>query len=52
MLNIFRDPELRAQFARDGYVTMPFLEESALVELRKLFAEIKPKVTLQGFATT
>lgn len=52
MFSIFRDPDLRAQFARDGYVTMPFLGESELVALRQLFGEIKQKVSLQGFATT
>jgi ectoine hydroxylase-related dioxygenase (phytanoyl-CoA dioxygenase family) len=49
---LFRDPDVQAQFARDGYVTMPFLEESALVELRQLFAEVREKVALKGFATT
>jgi Phytanoyl-CoA dioxygenase (PhyH) len=49
---LFRDPEIQAQFAREGYVTMPFLEEAALVALRQLFTEVREKVALQGFATT
>jgi ectoine hydroxylase-related dioxygenase (phytanoyl-CoA dioxygenase family) len=49
---LFRDPKTQAQFARDGYVTMPFLDEAALLDLRQLFAEVRDKVALQGFATT
>lgn len=52
MQAIFRSPEIQAQFWRDGYVTMPWLTEEALVVLRQLFAEVREKVALQGFATT
>jgi ectoine hydroxylase-related dioxygenase (phytanoyl-CoA dioxygenase family) len=52
MYDLIRDPDLRAQLARDGYVTLPFLEEADLVILRQLFEEVRAKVALQGFATT
>ncbi len=52
MYDLIRDPALRAQFARDGFVTMPFLEADALVTLRALFEEVRAKVSLKGFATT
>ncbi|MFN8394110.1 MAG: phytanoyl-CoA dioxygenase family protein [Bacteroidia bacterium] len=52
MTTILRDPELAARFWRDGYITLPFLGEDALRELRQLFTEVRTKVALSGFAST
>jgi ectoine hydroxylase-related dioxygenase (phytanoyl-CoA dioxygenase family) len=52
MYSIFRDPELRAQIDRDGYVKLPMLDEAALEELRELFGEVRRQMDLKGFATT
>lgn len=49
---IFRDADLRAQFTRDGFVTLPWLDAAALAELRALFEDVRGKVNLKGFATT
>jgi ectoine hydroxylase-related dioxygenase (phytanoyl-CoA dioxygenase family) len=52
MYDLIRDPALRAQLARDGYMTLPFLSENELISLRQLFGVVRTKVALQGFATT
>lgn len=38
----FRDDELQAQFRRDGYALVPFLEPAAVEELRSLWDEVGP----------
>jgi hypothetical protein len=36
----FRDPELQAQLERDGYVTVPMLDEGEVAQLRASFVEL------------
>ena len=38
----FRDPELDLSFRRDGFVKVPFLDTSALDQLRALWDEVAP----------
>jgi ectoine hydroxylase-related dioxygenase (phytanoyl-CoA dioxygenase family) len=39
---MFRDPRLAADFARDGFVVVPFLDAAGVQELAELFRSIEP----------
>ena len=40
---LFKDPELQEQIDEKGFVTLPFIGESELEELRSFYNEIHPE---------
>lgn len=46
---IFQDSELQAQFERDGFVKIPFLDAGQLQEMEQLFDQLHPELPTEGF---
>lgn len=52
LYGIFKDENLKEEFAQNGFIRMPFLNAEQVLQLHKIYNVVSQKVSLSGFATT